>query len=95
MFFSSCAVVLAGANCNNGSKCGPRYLNANNVAGDANWNIGASLYYPNYLRGGCRSNNVTIFPHHTVKIILLRGTAGKRTPNAVEGIRKVILCEKF
>lgn len=46
-------VVLRGGNCNNGSKCGARYLNANNDAAVANWNIGASLSYPFNSRGHC------------------------------------------
>lgn len=40
------AVCLRGGNCNNGAKCGARYLNANNAASRANWNIGGSLPYP-------------------------------------------------
>ena len=39
------AVPIVGGNCDNGAKCG-RYLNVNTVAGNANWNIGASLYLP-------------------------------------------------
>jgi len=39
------AVPIVGGNCDNGAKCG-RYLNVNNVAGNANWNIGASLLLP-------------------------------------------------
>lgn len=39
------SVPLVGGNCENGSKCG-RYVNVDNVAGDAWWNIGASLYCP-------------------------------------------------
>ncbi|MEG2421954.1 MAG: hypothetical protein RSB55_10385, partial [Oscillospiraceae bacterium] len=46
------SVVLAGGNCDNGWDCGPRCLNANNVAGDADWNIGASLSYPFKLTEG-------------------------------------------
>lgn len=36
-------VAIVGGNCDNGGKCG-RYLNVNNVAGNARWNIGASLF---------------------------------------------------
>lgn len=32
-----------GGNCNNGANCGAFYVNLNNDAGNANWNIGASL----------------------------------------------------
>jgi len=39
------AVPIVGGNCDNGAKSG-RYLNVNNVAGNANWNIGASLLLP-------------------------------------------------
>ncbi len=37
------AVCLAGANCDDGLCCGPRYLNASNAAGLAWWGFGASL----------------------------------------------------
>lgn len=43
--FPLLAVPLVGGNCNNGAKCG-RYVNVNNVAGNARWNIGASLLLP-------------------------------------------------
>ena len=36
------SVAIAGGNSNNGFKCGARYLNVNNLASKANWNIGAS-----------------------------------------------------
>jgi hypothetical protein len=39
-------VPIVGGNCNNDAKCGARYLNCNNAASNANWNIGASLTYP-------------------------------------------------
>ena len=39
------AVVLRFANCNNGSNAGVSALNLNNSAGDANWNISASVIY--------------------------------------------------
>ena len=39
------AVPIVGGNCDNGAKCG-RYLNVNNVTGNARWNIGASLILP-------------------------------------------------
>lgn len=47
--WSPAAVPIVGGNCDNGAKCG-RYLNVNNVAGNARWNIGASLILP-YLCG--------------------------------------------
>lgn len=49
------AVCLRGGNCNNGSKCGARCLNANNVAARANWNIGGSPSYP-FNWGDCAPN---------------------------------------
>ena len=39
------AVALVGGNCNNGDYCGADYLNLNNSAGNANWNIGASNFF--------------------------------------------------
>ena len=39
------AVALVGGNCNNGENCGADYLNLNNAAGNANWNIGASNFF--------------------------------------------------
>ena len=39
------AVALVGGNCNNGDYCGVDYLNLNNSAGNANWNIGASNFF--------------------------------------------------
>ena len=39
------AVALRFGNCNNGTNDGLRYLNVNNTAGNANWNIGAALFY--------------------------------------------------
>lgn len=39
------AVALVGGNCNNGSNCGADYVNLNNAASNANWNIGASRFY--------------------------------------------------
>ena len=93
------SVCLRGGNCNNGSKCGARYLNANNTASRANWNIGGSLTYPFTFYGGVAPpNNADVFvhkhlgqaarPHRTVKINLPRGAASKRKPTAVKGIRK-------
>ena len=41
MFLS--LAFLAGGNCNNGAHVGADYLNLNNDAGNANWNIGASI----------------------------------------------------
>ena len=38
-------VALRFGNCNNGTNDGLRYLNVNNTAGNANWNIGAALFY--------------------------------------------------
>ena len=49
------AVALVGGNCNNGENCGADYLNLNNSAGNANWNIGAS--------------NAAYIPRHKAKII--------------------------
>ena len=40
------AVALRFGNCNNGRNDGPRARNWNNVAGNANWNIGAAFIYP-------------------------------------------------
>lgn len=43
----TCArVPLRGGNSNNGVKDGAFYVNLNNDASNANWNIGASLTYP-------------------------------------------------
>ena len=39
------AVSLRFGNCNNGANCGGRYLNFNNTAGNANWNIGSAWFY--------------------------------------------------
>ena len=39
------AVALVGGNCSNGDYCGVDYLNLNNSAGNANWNIGASNFF--------------------------------------------------
>lgn len=69
-------MAIVGGNCDNGSKCG-RYLNVNNVAGNARWNIGASLICPYILRGSRCPNNVSIFPQHRLKINLPRGAASK------------------
>ena len=41
------AVALRFGNCNNGTNDGLRYLNVNNTAGNANWNIGTALFYLN------------------------------------------------
>lgn len=41
------AVALRFGNCNNGTNDGLRYLNVNNTATNANWNIGAALFYLN------------------------------------------------
>lgn len=78
----SACVPIVGGNCDNGSKCG-RYLNVNNTAGNARWNIGASLIlalsFTEYLHMQfLYSNNVSLFPQHLLKINLLRGTASKR-----------------
>ena len=40
------AVALRFGNCNNGAIGGVRALNVNNTASNANWNIGAALFYP-------------------------------------------------
>lgn len=44
------SVAIVGGNCNNGANCGARYLNLNNDAGNANWNIGASPALKGYLK---------------------------------------------
>lgn len=36
-------VPFVGGNWNNGSNCGPRYVNWNNAPSNANWNYGARL----------------------------------------------------
>lgn len=38
------AVALVGGYCNNGANCGADYVNLNNSASNANWNIGASNF---------------------------------------------------
>ncbi len=38
--FAVCAIV--GGNCSNGANCGASYVNLNNSASNASWNIGAS-----------------------------------------------------
>ena len=74
---------IVGGNCDNGSKCG-RYLNVNNVAGNARWNIGASLFLPLSYNGTSPqgdlkySVNVNLFPQPMLKINLTRGAASKR-----------------
>ena len=79
---------LRGGNCNNGSKCG-RYVNVNNAASNANWNIGASLllplsFYRQTRASGFDTDNASIFPQPMLKINPPRGAAGKRVrpPNA-------------
>lgn len=83
------AVGLGGGNCDNGSKCGARCLNANNPASRANWNIGGSLSYPFTGRlapqqcGHIRVCNIThgrgsAHPQRSLKINLTRGAASKR-----------------
>jgi len=82
------AVCLRGGNCNDASLCGSRYLNANNTASDANWNIGGSLSYPFTGRlvsqqcGHIRVCNIThgrksAHPQRLLKINLTRGAASK------------------
>ena len=39
-------IALRGGNSNNGGNAGPFYLNLNNDAGDAWWNIGGDLSIP-------------------------------------------------
>lgn len=70
-------VPIVGGNCNNGGKCG-RYVNVNNVAGNARWNIGASLSYSFHTPSFGRYN-VSIFPQPLLKINPTRGAASKRT----------------
>lgn len=59
------AVAIVGGNCDNGAQCG-RYLNVNNVAGNARWNIGASLclslLYGITARAVYIFHNANIFP---------------------------------
>lgn len=60
---------IVGGNCDNGSKCG-RYLNVNNTAGNARWNIGASPFGIRchaWLNAPC-DINVIVFPQHLLKI---------------------------
>lgn len=42
--FRGVAVPLVGGNCNNGLNCGA-YVNLNNTAGNANWNIAPGHSY--------------------------------------------------
>lgn len=86
------AVAIVGGNCDNGAQCG-RYLNVNNVAGNARWNIGASLYLP--LMYGITAgavdifHNANIFPQPLLKINLIRGAASKRiAAHRCEGDKK-------
>ncbi len=65
---SGVRVALRGSNCNNGANCG-RYVNVNNDASNANWNIGASVYLIQ-THIDYRSINVTLFPQHLLKINL-------------------------
>ena len=59
------AVALVGGNCNNGENCGADYLNLNNSAGNANWNIGAS----NFFSYRSVQSNAAYIPRHKAKII--------------------------
>lgn len=86
------AVAIVGGNCDNGAQCG-RYLNVNNVAGNARWNIGASLYLP--LMYGIPAgavdifHNASLFPQPLLKINLIRGAASKRiAAHRCEGDKK-------
>jgi hypothetical protein len=60
VFFVSGRLALFGGNCNNGLQCGPFYVNLNNTASNANWNIGARHSYPitvrmfRKFRGSCQ-----------------------------------------
>ena len=38
-----------GGNSNNDAQCGTFYLNLNNTASNANWNIGTSQSYPIFI----------------------------------------------
>ncbi len=40
------SVPYRGGNSNNGAHCGAFYVNLNNTASNANWNIGAAQSYP-------------------------------------------------
>ena len=72
---SPVAVAFVGGNCNNGAKCG-RYVNVNNVAGNARWNIGPAHLIPFTPSFG--RYNVRIFPQPMLKMNPLRGAASKR-----------------
>lgn len=39
------AVAHVGGNANNGTNCGPGYVNLNNTASNANWNIAPGISY--------------------------------------------------
>ena len=83
---SPVAVAIVGGNCNNGAKCG-RYVNVNNVAGNARWNIGPAHLIPFTPSFG--RYNVRIFPQPMLKMNPLRGAASKqKPPTAADGIRK-------
>ena len=71
---SPVAVAIVGGNCNNGAKCG-RYVNVNNVAGNARWNIGPAHLIPFTPSFG--RYNVRIFPQPMLKMNPLRGAASK------------------
>lgn len=59
------SVPIVGGDCNNGSRCGARYLNVNNAASIANWNVGASLSYPFMIYGGTRPPTMRPYFHTT------------------------------
>ena len=42
---SGFAFAIVGGNSTNGLLCGPWAVNLNNAASNANWNIGASIFY--------------------------------------------------
>lgn len=76
-------VPYRGGNSNNGSHDGAWYVNLNNDASNARWNIGAALSYPKI---GI-STEGQIYPHLSVEIISLRAPVSSRS-NAGERIRK-------
>lgn len=53
------AVALRFGNCNNGANDGGRYLNFNNTAGNANWNIGSAWFYQPKTFTECRHTSYT------------------------------------
>lgn len=50
------SVPYRGGNSNNGAHCGAFYVNLNNTASNANWNIGAAQSYPDRRNNEMRRN---------------------------------------